>query len=414
MLLFVLRDMGREKESEERVTAGKDELNLAEFPIAAIGTWPPKGVKTLVFQDEVWDRSLGRHVPRRLIVTGSDLLGLPTQVDDEVLLGCIQLTQLDGFRNRTLSLTRYELIRLLGWADEGRSYRRVAQSLDRWAGTTVISDKAWWDKEAATWVKDTFNIIDRVNLADREGLEDARAKGRQVPRLSSLRWGDFMWRSFQAGNLKDLDFEFWKSLRNATAKRLYRLLDKRFFFGPTVSFDLHRLAFEKVGLSRNMHTGQIKEKLEPANRELSERGFCRAEYVRRARGQWDVVYRRSAAADRPPLPEQGLERELVARGVARKTARALSRSRDIPTARVREKVELFDWCAAKGEAKGPGFLVRAIEDDYAVDQPVHVHDLHATILHLLDIDHRKLTVRFQRRDFRLTDVGGHVIHEILA
>ena len=45
---------------------------------------------------------------------------------------------------------------------------------------------------------------------------------------------------------------------------------------------------------------------------------------------------------------------------------------------------------------------------------VHVHDLHATILHLLGMDHERLTFRFQGRDYRLTDVHGRVVEEILA
>lgn len=49
-----------------------------------------------------------------------------------------------------------------------------------------------------------------------------------------------------------------------------------------------------------------------------------------------------------------------------------------------------------------------------VDKPVHVHDLQATILHQLGIDHEKLTYRFQGRDFRLTDVAGHVQHDLLV
>jgi arylsulfatase A-like enzyme len=46
--------------------------------------------------------------------------------------------------------------------------------------------------------------------------------------------------------------------------------------------------------------------------------------------------------------------------------------------------------------------------------PAHVHDLHATILHLLGFDHTKLTYRFQGRDFRLTDVHGAVIEKLLS
>ena len=49
-----------------------------------------------------------------------------------------------------------------------------------------------------------------------------------------------------------------------------------------------------------------------------------------------------------------------------------------------------------------------------VEDPVDVHDLHATLLHLLGIDHEKLTYRFQGRDFRLTDVHGKVTSALLA
>lgn len=45
---------------------------------------------------------------------------------------------------------------------------------------------------------------------------------------------------------------------------------------------------------------------------------------------------------------------------------------------------------------------------------MEIHDLHATMLHVLGIDHEKLTYRFQGRDFRLTDVAGHVVKDILA
>ena len=48
-----------------------------------------------------------------------------------------------------------------------------------------------------------------------------------------------------------------------------------------------------------------------------------------------------------------------------------------------------------------------------VKDPVHVHDFQATMLHLMGIDHTKLTYRFQGRDFRLTDVEGTVVRKIL-
>ena len=50
----------------------------------------------------------------------------------------------------------------------------------------------------------------------------------------------------------------------------------------------------------------------------------------------------------------------------------------------------------------------------AVQDKVHMHDLHATILHLLGLDHERLTYRYSGRDFRLTDVSGRVVDEILS
>lgn len=74
----------------------------------------------------------------------------------------------------------------------------------------------------------------------------------------------------------------------------------------------------------------------------------------------------------------------------------------------------FTYCLAGGGIK-PG-LTYGATDDYGyniVDCPVHVNDLHATILHCLGIDHERLTYRFGGRDFRLTDVAGNVVTDIL-
>jgi hypothetical protein len=51
---------------------------------------------------------------------------------------------------------------------------------------------------------------------------------------------------------------------------------------------------------------------------------------------------------------------------------------------------------------------------HVAENPVHIHDLQATILHLLGFDHERLTFHLAGRDFRLTDVHGRVVHEVLA
>jgi hypothetical protein len=72
------------------------------------------------------------------------------------------------------------------------------------------------------------------------------------------------------------------------------------------------------------------------------------------------------------------------------------------------------WLAGGGVKPG---LVYGKTDDYgyyAVENKVHLHDLHATILHLLGLDHTRLTYRYAGRNFRLTDVYGEIVHDIIA
>jgi uncharacterized protein (DUF1501 family) len=75
----------------------------------------------------------------------------------------------------------------------------------------------------------------------------------------------------------------------------------------------------------------------------------------------------------------------------------------------------FSWWLAGGGIKGG--VTYGATDDFgynAVENIVHMHDFHATMLHLLGVDHERLTYRFQGRDFRLTDVHGEVVQGILA
>jgi hypothetical protein len=72
------------------------------------------------------------------------------------------------------------------------------------------------------------------------------------------------------------------------------------------------------------------------------------------------------------------------------------------------------WLAGGGVKRG---ITYGATDNWgykAVENPVEMHDLHATILHLLGLNHTDLTYRFSGRDIRLTDVHGDVIHDIIA
>jgi hypothetical protein len=366
----------------------KDELNLAEFPIAALTDRIPDGQTTLVYEDRL-ERGDSQPIVRRLTIMGTHKHGLPTSLDDEVLVGLIQLTKRrSNFTDARVHFSRYELIELLGWPQSGQSYRRIEEALHRWVGVVLMYEKAWWDNTAKSWVDEQFHVLDNVTLYDRERWRTSGRSGRaaRVERngsktdrpplpLSSFRWNEVIFQSFQSGNLKQLDLEFYLELRLPTTKRMYRFLDKRFYRRSRLDFDLRTLACEHIGLSRSYAPTELKRRLKPALEELEQLGFLeplspeeRYSYVKR--GTWRIILIRGAIpveTRRDSSQEPGnLVGALKARGVTAKTAQELVETQS-PT-RIQTKLEVFDWLLRnedKRVGKNPaGYLVASIRSDY--------------------------------------------------
>ena len=353
---------------------GRDELNLAEFPLCALARRLRPEQKTLRFEDRVWDECRGETITRQLTITGSDAYGLPTALDDEVLLGLIQLSRLNQFAERTVRFTRYQLIQLLGWRQESKSYERVEASLNRWTGVTLYYQRAWWNKAKQCWVDEKFHVLDNVRLFQRENGGLAADKESST---STFVWNEVIFRSFQAGNLKSIDFDFFQELQGAIAKRLYRFLDKRFFHRGRWEFDLKEFAWEHAGLSRGYDAANLKRKLRPGIAELERRGYLRAlpeaeRFRKVCGGEWKVVFEKgegntSASAGEVKDPPDALTTALIARGVAASTAHRTVRQ--FPADRIRAQLEVFDYLVTQKDPKvsrnPPGFLLSAIRGEYA-------------------------------------------------
>src|SRR6202790_3316222 len=95
---------------------GRDELNLAEFPISAIGNRFDPSVKTILFQDVAFDKASGETIRRKLTITASDQYDLPTAPDDEILLGLLQLSRIQNFEKPTVTFHRYHFLTIFDWA----------------------------------------------------------------------------------------------------------------------------------------------------------------------------------------------------------------------------------------------------------------------------------------------------------
>ncbi len=372
--------------------AFKDELNLAEFPIAALTDRVPDGQTTLVFEDRL-DQRDGPPIVRRLTIMAPSKHGLPAAVDDEVIVGLIQLTKRrNNFTDPKVSFSRYELIELLGWPQTGPSYRRIEEALHRWVGVVLVYENAWWDNAAKSWVDESFHILENVSLYDRERRRQAGKSGKSstggakrgkkgdvdgepLP-LSSFRWNEVIFRSFQSGNLKQLDLDFYLKLRLPTTKRMFRFLDKRFYRRERLEFDLRTLACEHIGLSRSYAPTELKRRLKPALEELEQLGFLEPlssedRYAWVSRGCWRIILIRGPhgrESSEPSTVDEANElvELLMARGVASKTANELVEERN--GSRIRTKIEVFDWMVKNGDkrvGKNPaGYLVASIRADY--------------------------------------------------
>ena len=156
-------------------------------------------------------------------------------------------------------------------------------------------------------------------------------------------------------------------------------------------------------------------------RRFSERGV---RFVQITHGYWDqhedLTKDHARLASEVDRPIAGLLRDLKSRGLLEDTlviwGGEFGRT---PTLQGRDGRDHHPhaftmWLAGGGVKAGYSYGVTDDYGFYCVDQKVHIHDLHATILALLGMDHEQLTYRNAGRDFRLTDVSGRVVREIIA
>jgi hypothetical protein len=144
-----------------------------------------------------------------------------------------------------------------------------------------------------------------------------------------------------------------------------------------------------------------------------------------ASGNWDAhddMKNHAGMAKNVDQPLAALLQDLKQRGLLRETIVAVCTEfgrtpwGDTPRDRGRNHYAKAFSCLLAG-AGVKGGMTYGATDEYGleiVDHPCHVHDYHATILHLMGIDHKRLTYRYAGRDFRLTDVHGKVMEAILA
>lgn len=383
-----------ERTKRRRARTGKDEMNLAVFPIAALSVRVPKNVKALKFQDTIHGEN-GKMVKRTWTVQGGSDCGLPTAGDEDVYVALMELTRQQGFADRKVTFSRYELARRLGWSPCGKTYSRIEQALTRLANVNIHASNAFWDNAKRSYVTVSFSLIQEYQLYDEKPRKGAKL--RSDPPSSFFMWTERLFESFKSGYIKFLDTELYFLLQSATARRLFRYLDKKFGRDHYFAIDIFKLAHEHLGISRNYRfVSQLVQQMRPALDDLYRNKYLKSwevkerviSFVRVPSEDYEQEVGEEAI-DGLPFEEAALTIEvssdeesknaaieaevrdaLVARGVTRRRAASIVRQH-APNrlGQVQDTIAYFDWLLTNGRRRvenPAGFLITLIGDELPV------------------------------------------------
>ena len=307
---------------------GRDELNLADFPISVLQRQQPQDadgrkLDQVVYESTTYDPVARRRLPQRVTLTTSSRYGLPTPADENVVLALLYTARrASGFAEPRVHFSPHQLFQVMKWASNSRSYTRLGQVLLRLKSLTLLYENAWWDHSGRRYeVEFATGIVAEYLLVKSR----VRRKADDPP-PSYVHWSPRFHKSLSVGNLKKLDLDLLFSLALPTSQRMYRFLDKRFYLSPTVELDLREFAFGHLGVTVTPNVAELKRRIAPAIAELESVGFLEPapaadRFLKVKRGIWRVRFRK-AGSPAPASPADGPSAPTEARAQAPPTVPA--------------------------------------------------------------------------------------------
>lgn len=280
-------------------SSGQDEMNLVEFPFATLSRKPTLG--SIKCQRWVSDASGQRH-PQRWVVQGGSESGLPTEFDERIYVALMAMTRKQGVVSRKVTFSVYGLLKLMGETTDSKHYRSVERSLERLLRASITAEGAFWDaaKKELVHLANGFHLIERYWLAYKEGNDEV-VEREGAP--GYIVWGDELWRSFQAGYLKELNLTLFFALETPIARRLYRFLDKKLYRRAMFEIDIFQLG-QQLGMAHYAYPAKVKEKLQPGIDELIRRRFLASAGLVKVQGYTRMRFVRGKGPVMPKAVEQ--------------------------------------------------------------------------------------------------------------
>ncbi len=389
----------REGASDPESRYGRDEMNLAAFPLSllddrSIDPSSKEPIKTLEFEDQIIDPARKEPLVRRVTVTGADKWGLPAGEDIAVLMALVKHSwEKNRFSADKVYFARKELLEILGWPVQGRNYQRLETAMKRWSGVKV-DYRNWWDNDTGKYSNPTFSILDNVTFFDerrraRKGNED------QLGLFQSwFKWNEVILKSFQASYLRPLDDAAFFKLSSPAAMNAMRFLNVDLpSDGSPRRYALEAFCQEKIGMRRSHSPSRLKRDLErividplveteflqPMNSgkrfDKEGRKFAWVWFARKEKLRQRTLFPDDPDTSHVETNSQSSREDESSAVIGHLRQRRLSGrvaeqfAREYPEDYLLAKIDLLDWMMERHPSQvktNPGgWLRKAIEDDYA-------------------------------------------------
>lgn len=242
------------------------EINLEEAPF--FGTAVRESGQESVEYRYTQHTPDGNVIEQAWKITAHRDYELPGPFDQDCYVAIKKLLQQKGGMptDGNLHFTIYEIIQILGLPKKGENYPKIVDSILRISKTSIDSKNAFYSADSKSYESEHFTPW-RVHFAI-----NTDKRGRSTER-HTIRFDDMLVRSFKANYSKMLDTDFYFSLQNNLAKRLYRLVDLKRGEGLSWAVDLGILKQLLVMAPSYKYNSQLKRALKPAHDELLRKGF---------------------------------------------------------------------------------------------------------------------------------------------
>ena len=324
--------------------SGFDELNLARLALVS-------GQKTVPANQQRWQKQITTPDGRPVVITCTvpDGLVVPHGLDNDFMVGLVNLCFEAGLPDGPFSVTAYALLKASGFPDTAQYYRALEESVLRLNKASYTIDEGWFQRGSHQWTTQSFAQVSYLSYTkSRNGVRGTSVVTVQLapPVMESLR----------AGYIKPLDLEFYRNLSQPLVRALYRQLDALHFDDSTADGLAREVSAPLMGWASRLglmtdRPDNVVRTLKPAHEELRAKGYVDSVEIT-GRGKDKEVRYVFGPAPEGEHPE--LAALLQARGVKKGVALRLS---TVFPDRVEAAVRHFDHYVRATPIRNPGGLL---------------------------------------------------------